>query len=96
MKVDREVLKRECGERDWDGYDGEPVTDGAITLAEGFVAGMPDWMPEPDDVSVDPDGDVSLDWDGVLSLAFSADTVCVCAGGTGPGLRILGSLRVKS
>lgn len=48
----------------------KPISEGAIQAAERFVKGMPVYARMPD-VSVDPDGAISLDWGNGASNLLS-------------------------
>ena len=56
-----ESLSDECGDRDWDGYEADPVSRASMNvtrrLVEGFLADVVD-----PDVCALPEGDVCLDW----------------------------------
>lgn len=59
----------------WDGYGAKPVDPLAYREAERFLAALPTTTPVPD-VSVDPDGEVSISWntepDWVFSVSIGA------------------------
>lgn len=71
-----EAVAEECGVRNWDGYDAQPVSAGAIGCAWRLLDQLVDDFPCPE-VSADPDGEVSLDWlDGAergLSISVNAE-----------------------
>lgn len=56
-----EQLSVECAEEDWDGYGAEPVNMVALSRARAFIRSLPERYPLPE-LSVEPDGAVSLDW----------------------------------
>lgn len=56
-----EQLSMECAEADWDGYGSEPVNRMALSRARAFIRSLPESVQLPE-VSVDPDGTISLDW----------------------------------
>jgi len=61
----------------WDGYGAKAVDPLAYREAERFLAALPTTTPVPD-VSVDPDGEVSISWNTEADWVFS-----VSIGGTG-------------
>jgi len=63
-------LEAECSEPDWDGYKAEPISPRAILSAKEFVKVLPNDMPMPE-VSVEPDGSISLDWIKSTHCLFS-------------------------
>lgn len=54
----------------WDGYGAKPVDPLAYRQAERFLAALPTTTPVPD-VSVDPDGEVSISWNVEPGWIFS-------------------------
>lgn len=66
----------ECSEPDWDGYEAEPVSETALDRAEIFIRSLPEGVPLPE-ISVEPDGDISIDW-----LPTPTKTFSVSIGGT--------------
>jgi hypothetical protein len=54
-------LAEECAQADWDGYGAAPVNPVAVKRADDFIRSLPDQHPVPE-VSVEPDGCISLDW----------------------------------
>lgn len=65
-----EDIVTECSEHGWDGYDGEPVDRLSVSEASRFLLALPANIPAPQ-VSVDPDGEVSMDWEGTPDTLFS-------------------------
>jgi hypothetical protein len=63
-------LAIECSLPDWDGYGAEPVSGDALERAEVFLRSLPDDLPLPE-LSVEPDGAVSLDWLPTRTRSFS-------------------------
>ena len=60
----------DCSGRGWDGYDSEPVDPLSVNEASRFLLALPANTPAPQ-VSVDPDGEVSMDWEGTPDTLFS-------------------------
>jgi hypothetical protein len=56
-----EVLRDECGDPCWDGYDARPIDPVAIRNSEDFIRSLPDDAALPE-FSAEPDGCVSMDW----------------------------------
>lgn len=65
----------EAANPNWDGYGAKPVDPLAYRQAERFLVALPTTTPVPD-VSVDPDGEVSISWniepDWVFSVSIGA------------------------
>lgn len=51
----------ECSVEDWDGYGATPMDLGTYVNVLEFLEAMPSHWPVPE-LSVEPDGDVSLEW----------------------------------
>lgn len=68
-------LAGECAEPDWDGYDALAIDPVGVRKAEEFIRVLPDNLPVPE-VSVEPDGSISLDWirseNQVVSVSIGA------------------------
>lgn len=66
----------DCSQPDWDGYGAEPVDLSSVVEARRFLLSLPVKTSAPE-VSVDPDGEVSMDWKGargaILSVSIRAD-----------------------
>lgn len=56
-----ELLHVECAKANWDCYGAEPVSVVALSRVRLFIRSLPDGFPLPE-LSVEPDGAVSLDW----------------------------------
>jgi hypothetical protein len=54
----------------WDGYGAKKIDPGAYRAAEKFLGTLPTTTPVPD-VSVDPDGEVSISWNRDRDWVFS-------------------------
>lgn len=54
-------IAQECVEDNWDGFGAIAADPMAIRRAESFIRALPPQLPNPE-VSVDPDGEISLDW----------------------------------
>jgi hypothetical protein len=54
-------LEVECADPDWDGYGAEGVSMRAAITARDFIKVLPEGVLMPE-VSVEPDGSISLDW----------------------------------
>jgi hypothetical protein len=63
-------LLAECAEPDWDAYGADPVDVRAVQWARRFIQSLPEDLPSPS-VSADPDGEVSLSWEGDRKSNFS-------------------------
>ena len=67
----------------WDGEGSLPVRAGSIEQAVRFIQLLPSTVPAPE-VSVDPDGELSLEWDRgrrrVYSVSVGADGTLTYAG----------------
>ena len=95
-------LHSECKDRNWDGYDADPVTEENINSAKGLAmavieAGLP--MPE---FGADPDGEVMLDWYGpnrpnrsVISMSIGPSGQIAWASALPDGSRVRGSTTFK-
>jgi len=51
----------DSSERNWDGYDAEPVSAASVENAERFLDLLPAGIPPPS-IGAEPDGDITLDW----------------------------------
>lgn len=73
----------EAAIENWDGYGARPVSFAAAYIAQSFIKLLPTTFPAPE-VSIDPDGEVSLDWirskDRMLSVSISGDGRITYAG----------------
>lgn len=56
-----EEIAAECAILDWDGYGAYPVSAVALARARNLIRMLPSNIPLPE-LSVDPEGDISLDW----------------------------------
>jgi hypothetical protein len=56
-----EDVRLEASQPGWNGYGAAPINPEAYENARSFLESLPPSAPPPE-VSVDPDGDVSLDW----------------------------------
>ena len=65
----RDILV-ECSRPGWDGYDAEPVDRLSVHKASRFLRALPANTTSPQ-LSVDPDGEVSMDWVGTSDTLFS-------------------------
>jgi hypothetical protein len=63
-------LGAEYAQPDWDGDDGVPIDQSALSLAKCFIRAMPDDIPVPE-IAPEPDGKISLDWSRSRSRQFS-------------------------
>lgn len=72
-----EQLSIECAEADWDGYGAEPVSVITLARARAFIRSLPENFPLAE-LSVEPDGAVSLDW-----MPSANRTLSVSLGETG-------------
>ena len=57
-------------ENGWDGYRAKPADPTAFVYAIQFLGYLPSMTQLPD-IAVDPDGDISLEWDGGPRRIFS-------------------------
>lgn len=77
----------EANEDNWDGYGARPAEPASLFHARRFVA-LLGFGQQPTDISVDPDGEVSLDWDyeadRVLSISVASDGRLSYAARLGP------------
>lgn len=64
------ALEAECGEEDWDGHGARPIDFLAVEQVKRFLRTLPDRIPLPE-ISVEPDGSLSLDWIHSQSRLFS-------------------------
>jgi len=68
---------------DWDGYGAERVQKASVAQALDFLKLLPTTVPLPE-ISVDPDGEISLTWQReprlVFSVSISKDGVLSYAG----------------
>ncbi len=64
------ALVDECAEADWDGEEGEPISERSAELTAAFIRAMPDDVPLPE-LAPEPDGSLSLDWIQSRSRLFS-------------------------
>jgi hypothetical protein len=60
----------EAADNDWDGYGARPANMMAVDHALRFLRYVPAGLPDPD-VSIDPDGEVSLEWYRAPRKTFS-------------------------
>lgn len=71
--ADLVTAQAEAQEENWDGYDASPVQQQAVRDAAFFLLRLPFDFPPPG-ISIDPDGDIALDWEGrngsVVMLSF--------------------------
>lgn len=78
----QEVLE-ECSRPNWDGYGASPVDFESFFEADRFIQALPTSIPEPE-VSVDPDGEISLEWHKepmwVFSISIGARSEITYAG----------------
>jgi len=51
----------ECGFENWDGYGAKPVDIDSFNETERFIRALPTTVDKPE-ISVDPDGEISLEW----------------------------------
>lgn len=58
-------------EEGWDGYDASPVTEQTIKEAYKFICLLPLSLPTPDEISADPDGDISFEWYKATNYIFT-------------------------
>ena len=63
-------LAAECAAADWDGYDAEAVSQGAVERSALFIRRLPEDLPLPE-ISVEPDGEIALDWSPTPTQTFS-------------------------
>ena len=61
---------QEAAVPDWDGYGARPIDARAYVQAERFFSTLPTTTPVPD-VSIDPDGEVSISWNLAPDWVFS-------------------------
>ncbi len=54
-------IREECAAENWDGYGAQPMDPDSFNEAVRFVRALPTTIPDPD-VSVDPDGEISIEW----------------------------------
>ena len=54
-------LSKECSDANWDGFDASPINMESFIEAQRFIYALPTTIAEPE-VSVDPDGEISLEW----------------------------------
>lgn len=77
----------EASESDWDGYGAQPADPASFFHARRFLM-LQGLGQQPTDVSVDPDGEVSLNWDfepdRVLSISVAPDGRLSYAARLGP------------
>lgn len=77
-----------AAEEDWDGEGAAAADPLSLDYAVIFAETLPVWVPVPD-VSVDPDGEMSLDWDrgrrSVFSVSIGPDGRLTYAGLFGAG-----------
>jgi hypothetical protein len=55
-------IGRQCSEPNWDGYNANPISAGAIEALEELVRQLPWNSPLPDDVVPEPSGGVGIEW----------------------------------
>lgn len=69
-------VANDCRNRNWDGYDAEPLSDDAYKQAYFFIESLPVGTPAPT-IGAEPDGDVTLEWHRsprrTLSVSISPD-----------------------
>jgi hypothetical protein len=70
---------REASLANWDGYGARPVTADIVGNAEFFLSLIPTTVPAPE-ISVDPDGEISVEWRVASGRVFSVSV--------GPGRRL--------
>ena len=63
-------LVAECAEANWDGYGAEAVSQNAVEHSVYFIRRLPEDLPLPE-ISVEPDGEISLDWSPTPTQTFS-------------------------
>ncbi len=65
-----------CGNRNWDGYDAEAISDEAYRQAYRFIESLPLGTPAPS-IGAEPDGHLTLEWyrspRRTLSVSVSPD-----------------------
>jgi hypothetical protein len=54
-------LFAECSEKNWDGYNANPISIGTFEEAKNILAQIPSSFPRPD-ITPEPDGGVGLEW----------------------------------
>ena len=54
-------LRKTAKEHNWDGEDGEPVSDEALSVALKVAANIPGYLPAPE-IYPDPEGRIEFDW----------------------------------
>lgn len=67
---DLDTACAEAATPDWDGQGAKPVLEQTYRLASRFLAILPRNVPHPD-VSIDPDGEVSMTWRRATKQFFS-------------------------
>jgi hypothetical protein len=55
------LVFEECQNRNWDGYQAEPVTDETYHMALQFLKALPLGSPSPS-IGAEPDGHLTLEW----------------------------------
>lgn len=70
LKKKVEILSQECSQKNWDGYDANPVTPVSVACAVRFIDLLPESSSIPE-IYVDPGGEFSFDWLEVRGGSFS-------------------------
>ena len=90
----RDIVESKCTEG-WDGYDAAPVSEQTLKEAYKFISLLPPSLPVPEEISADPDGDISLEWyrntNYLLTISISEKKTISYAGVFGPYSKVHGT-----
>jgi len=64
------ALFEECSEDGWDGGQADAISEAARSNVKAFITALP-WEMEMPELAAEPDGSVSLEWDGGFRRLFS-------------------------
>jgi hypothetical protein len=70
LNIKLNEIYKECSVANWDGYQAVPVKKSLRKTVERFLDALPSTIPDPE-ISVDPDGEISLDWCSAPDKMFS-------------------------
>lgn len=90
----REITENSLVEN-WDGYGASPVSNQTLKEAFKFISLLPSSLPVPEEISADPDGEISMEWykdtRHIFTISISANNTISYAGVFGPYSKVHGT-----